>query len=123
RRHVLRAAQQFQAARRPLAQGAAGDEPQNEVQQQLEESESPSPAHSLPYRQRPPRLPAQDLDRDQPKPRDGEYRGFAGTEHVKVSGRYYRTTGTKRSGQVRPEQVHPRSRLVRVPPPTGLQAG
>jgi len=25
--------------------------------------------------------------------------------------------------QVRPEQVHPRSRLVRVPPPTGLQAG
>lgn len=51
------------------------------------------------------------------------YRGFAGTEHVQVSGRYYRTTGTKRSGQVRSEQSHPRPRLVRVPPTTGLQAG
>jgi putative transposase len=31
--------------------------------------------------------------------------------------------GKKRSGQVGPEQVHPRPGLVRVPPPTGLQAG
>jgi transposase len=31
--------------------------------------------------------------------------------------------GQERSGQVRPEQSHPRSRLVRVPSPTGLQAG
>ncbi|MCQ9424469.1 hypothetical protein NRB16_13175 [Pseudomonas sp. LJDD11] len=34
-----------------------------------------------------------------------------------------RDAGKKRSGQVWPEQVHPRSGLVRVPSPTGLQAG
>lgn len=34
-----------------------------------------------------------------------------------------RRPGKKRSGQVGSEQIHPRSRLVRVPPPTGLQAG
>ncbi len=32
-------------------------------------------------------------------------------------------SGQERSDQVPPEQVHPRSRLVRVPPPAGLQAG
>jgi putative transposase len=62
-------------------------------------------------------------DHDQPKPRDGVYRGLAGAEYVQVGGRYNREAGQKRSGQVRPEQSHPRSGLVRVPPPTGLQAG
>gem|GEM_PF-1414811 len=44
-------------------------------------------------------------------------------EHVQIVGRYNRAAGQKRSGQVRPEQVHPRSRMGRVPPPTGLQTG
>ena len=61
--------------------------------------------------------------RDQPKPRDGVCRGFAGTEPVQVGGRHHRAAGQERSGQVGPEQIHPRSRLVRVPPPAGLQAG
>ncbi|WP_326839123.1 zinc ribbon domain-containing protein [Escherichia coli] len=46
------------------------------------------------------------------------HRGLTGTEHVQVGGRHSRCTGKKRSGQVRPEQAHSRSRLVRVPPPT-----
>jgi putative transposase len=44
-------------------------------------------------------------------------------EHVKVGRRHNRESEEKRSGQVRPEQIHPRSRLVRVQAPTGLQAG
>jgi transposase len=70
-----------------------------------------------------PRLPAQDHDHDQPKPRDGVHRGLAGAEYVKVGSRHGRCTGQKRSGQVRPEQIHPRSGLVRVQASAGLQAG
>jgi hypothetical protein len=36
---------------------------------------------------------------------------------------HHRAAGQERSGQIRFEQVHPRPRLVRVPPPVGLQAG
>jgi hypothetical protein len=56
------------------------------------------------------------------KPRDSVYRGLAGAEYVPVGGRHSRCAGEKRSGQVQPEQVYPRSRLVRVPAATGVQA-
>ena len=76
------------------------------------------PAHSFPHRQCSPRLPAQDHGHDQPKPRDGVYQGLAGAEHVQVGGKYNRSAGQKRSGQLCSEQIHPRSGLGRVPPPT-----
>jgi len=41
-------------------------------------------------KQRPTRLPAQGHDHDQQKPRDGVYRGLAGSEHVQVGGRHNR---------------------------------
>jgi hypothetical protein len=36
---------------------------------------------------------AQDLNRDQPKPRDGVYRGPAAAKHVEVGGRIHRNSG------------------------------
>ena len=55
--------------------------------------DSPCPAHSFSHRQCPPRLPAQDPGHDQPKPRDGVYRGLAGAEHVQVGGRQLQKPG------------------------------
>lgn len=48
-----------------LRKAAASDEPKSEVQLQLEEGKIARPEDSHPHRQRPPRLPAQDLDLDQ----------------------------------------------------------
>jgi hypothetical protein len=45
-----------------------------------------------------------------------------GAEHVQVGGRLNPSAGQTRSSQVWPEQIHPRSGLVRVPPPIGVQA-
>jgi hypothetical protein len=80
------------------------------------------PACPWPDRRRPSRLPAQDLNHDQPKPRDGVCRGPAGAQHVQVGSRFNPNARQACSGQVRSEQSHPRSGLVRVPPPIGLQA-
>ena len=57
----------------------------------------------------PPRLPAQSHDNDQPKPRDGVYRGYEGAEHVQVVGRERRAAGKTRSRQVWFELGHSRS--------------
>ncbi|SOT44825.1 hypothetical protein F01_490126 [Burkholderia cenocepacia] len=51
------------------------------------------------------------------------YRGFAGAEHVQIGSGQHRGSWQECTDQVRPEQGHPRSGLVRVPSPTGLQAG
>lgn len=68
-----------------------------------EKGESQGPANLCPYRPCTTRLPAQSHDHDQPKPRDGVYRGFAGPEYVQVSLWHDRSTGQKRQGQIRPE--------------------
>ena len=70
-----------------LRKAQQANEPQSEVQQQLEKGQGQSPEDSYPHRQRSPRFPAQDHDRDQPKPREGVYRGLAGAQYVQVSGR------------------------------------
>ena len=122
-RYLPRSAGEFPAAREAAPPRSARAEPQGQVQQQLEEGESPRSAHSCPYRQRAPGLSAQVLDRDQPEPRGRLRRGLAGAEHVQVCERHRRTAGQTRSGQGGPESGHPRSGLVRVPPAVGLQAG
>jgi len=81
-----------------LRRSPAGDEPQDQVQQQLEKSQIESSEDVCPYRQHPPRLPAQGHDHDQPKPRDGVYRGLAGAQYVQVSGRHGSCAGKECSG-------------------------
>ena len=62
--------------------------------------DSRCPADSFPHRQCSPGLPAQHLGCDQPKQRDGVYRGFAGTEYVPVSGGHGDAAGRGKIGSV-----------------------
>ena len=54
------------------------------VKPQLAQGQKESAGHPRPNRPCPTRLPAQGHDHDQPKPRDGVYRGPPGKEHVPV---------------------------------------
>ena len=122
-RHPLRTAEPVQAAAHGLAQGAAEAEPEEEVQQQLEEGKSLSSAAAWPHRPCPARLSAQAHDHPQQKPRKGVSGGPAGKEHVPFSLGIGSTARDPSAGQVRPESRHPRSGLARVPASAGLQAG
>jgi hypothetical protein len=57
-------------------------------------------------------LPAQMLDHDQQKPRFCLYRGFTGEEYVPLGLWHEGRTGEECPGEVRAEQIHPRSGLV-----------
>ena len=91
------------------------------IQQQLDEGESPCPAHSHSRRQHPERLSAQGFMPDQPKPRHDRHRRFAGSEHVKVGQGQQRAARQAGETEVRPESVDSRSRLGGVSPATGAR--
>ena len=106
----------------PRLRRPAGHEPQTEVQRELEKAESriqlPMPVSVM--------LAATTCTR--PQPRSAKTTRWCVSRTCRCgtcpSRRpVTRNAGQAGSGQVRPEQIHPRSGLVRVPPTIGLQGG
>ena len=94
-----------------------------EVRKELEQGESQGPESSTEDCRYAARLPAQNLNHDQPKPRGRICRGPPGQEDVGFRFRLNRAAWPERESKVRAQPRHPRSRLGRVPTPTRLQVG